>query len=238
MDPRSPQAAPAGRRGILVIISSPSGAGKTTLARRLLGELPEVGFSVSYTTRAPRKGEVDGRDYFFVDPAEFERMIDGGELAEHAFVHGNRYGTSRAVVEGALAAGRNVVFDVDWQGGRALRSQWPLDALTIFILPPDLATLEDRLRRRATDADEVIRRRLATAIEELGHHVEYQHRVVNDDLERAYATLRAIYLCRRDGRDSNAEVAPLVEASEGPVPKAHADELIAAALARRATPAD
>jgi guanylate kinase len=234
-----PTATPApGRRGILVIISSPSGAGKTTLARRLLGEFPEVGFSVSYTTRAPRKGEVDGRDYFFVEGADFDRMIERGELAEHAVVHGNRYGTSRAVVEGALAAGRNVVFDVDWQGGRALRSQWPEDALTIFILPPDLATLEDRLRRRATDADEVIRRRLATAIEELGHHAEYQHRVVNDELERAYGALRAIYLLRRDGRAGHPELVALVDESEGGGPRRHADDLIAAALARRAAPID
>jgi guanylate kinase len=130
------------------------------------------------------------------------------------------------------------VFDVDWQGGRALRAHWPGDAVTIFILPPDLGTLESRLRQRATDADEVIRRRLAMAIEELGHHTEYQHRVANDELDRAYGILRAIYLCRRDGRARHPELAPLVDESEGARPRALADQLIAAARDRRVAPAD
>lgn len=221
------------RRGILVIISSPSGAGKSTLCKRLTAEFPEVGFSVSYTTRSPRAGEVDGKDYFFVPPDEFARMAERGEFAEHATVHGNRYGTSRAVVEGALAAGRDVVFDVDWQGGRALSGQWPGDALMIFILPPDLTILEQRLRRRATDADDVIRRRLATAIDELGHHGEYASRIVNDDLDEAYAALRAIYLCRRDGRAAHPTLTARAEAATGPGPRAHADALVAAGQGRR-----
>jgi guanylate kinase len=221
------------RRGILVIISSPSGAGKSTLCRELIAEFPALRFSVSYTTRPPRKGEEDGVHYHFVTPEFFAGMVERGEFAEHAIVHGNHYGTSRAVVEGALAAGRDVVFDVDWQGGRALSGQWADDALSIFILPPDLDTLEQRLRRRATDSDEVIRRRLAVAIEEVGHHVEYQYRVVNDDLREAYATLRALYLVRRDGEHASPDLVPLVEAARGPGPRDHADELVSAGRRRR-----
>lgn len=228
----------AGRRGILIIISSPSGAGKTTLARRVLGEFPELSFSVSYTTRAPRVGERNGVDYFFVSPTEFDAMIERGEFAEWAQVHGNWYGTSRQVVEDALASGRDVVFDVDWQGGGELARQWPRDALRVFILPPDLSSLEERLRRRATDADDVIQRRLRMAIEELSHHDEYEHRIVNQDLDDAYRMLRAIYLVRRDGGGSpDPELVRLDDASRAPAAKEHADRLVAAgrAAAERAS---
>lgn len=187
------------RRGILAIVSSPSGAGKTTLSSRLLHEFPEIDFSVSFTTRPKRRGEVDGVDYHFVDGTTFEDMIARGEFAEWAQVHGNRYGTSRAVVEEALREGRDVLFDVDWQGGRDLRAQWPDDSLMIFILPPSLETLEQRLRRRATDSEEVIANRLQGAIEEIRHHDAYEHLIVNDDLDEAYRTMRAIYLVRRLG---------------------------------------
>lgn len=193
-------------RGVLVIVSSPSGAGKTTLTRRLIAEHPELEFSVSYTTRPIRPGEVDGRDYHFVTPDVFEEMVRRHEFAEHAFVHGNRYGTAQAPVEAALSAGRDIIFDVDWQGGAALSSRWPNDSLKIFILPPDLATLESRLRQRATDAASVIDARLKKAIEELGHYPEYQHLIVNDDLERAYATLRSLYLTRRYGKVDRTDV--------------------------------
>lgn len=186
-------------RGVLVIVSSPSGAGKTTLTRRLLGEFPQLTFSVSYTTRPIRPGERDAVDYHFVDAATFERMVAHGEFAEHAEVHGNRYGTARAPVETALAAGRDVIFDVDWQGGRALAHQWPEDCLKLFILPPDLGKLEERLRKRATDAPSVIERRLQKALEELEHWHEYQFLIVNDDVERAYGQMRALYLLRRFG---------------------------------------
>ena len=208
---QSSHAAETGRRGILIIISSPSGAGKTTLSRRLVAEFDTLGFSVSYTTRPPRKGEREGVDYRFVDDAEFERMIAAGELAEWAEVHGNRYGTSRASVEHALADGHDTVFDIDWQGANALTGQWPEDVLRIFILPPSLVVLEDRLRRRATDEAQVIERRLRRAVEEMSHYDEYEHLIVNDDLEEAYQTLRAIYLVRRFGegdRPVEAEAAP------------------------------
>jgi guanylate kinase len=229
---------PAERRGVLVIVSSPSGAGKTTLTRRLLGEFPNLTFSVSYTTRSIRPGERDGVDYHFVDTATFEGMVERGEFAEHATVHGNNYGTAKAPVDEALRAGRDVIFDVDWQGGRALSAQWPDDSLRVFILPPDLDTLAQRLRRRATDAPEVIERRLRKAIEELGHFGEYENLIVNDDLDRAYGVLRAVYLCRSYGEplvDGRAgvpyplgQLAGLIAANQATSPDAHARQLIAA----------
>ena len=192
-----------GKRGTLVIVSSPSGAGKTTLTRRLLEEFAgpprQLAFSVSYTTRPQRPGEVEGRDYHFVTAPQFDAMVERGEFAEHAHVHGNRYGTAQAPVEAALAEGTDVVFDVDWQGGAALAKRWPADSLKIFILPPDLDVLASRLFNRGTDAPDVIDRRLRKAIEELNHFDEYQHLIVNDDLDRAYQVLRAIYLTRRHG---------------------------------------
>ncbi|MFN0252370.1 MAG: guanylate kinase [Kofleriaceae bacterium] len=186
-------------RGVLVIVSSPSGAGKTTLTRRLLATHSRLEFSVSHTTRPMRAGEVDGRDYHFISKDFFESMVERHEFAEWAFVHGNRYGTAMAPVEAALAQGRDMIFDVDWQGGAALSARWPADSLKIFILPPDLDTLARRLRQRATDAPEVIERRLQKAIEELEHFNEYQHLIVNDELERAYSLLEATYLTRRFG---------------------------------------
>jgi guanylate kinase len=219
-------------RGVLVIVSSPSGAGKTTLTRRLLEEFKgQLEFSVSHTTRPIRPNEVNGRDYWFVTHDEFEAMVRRHEFAEHAFVHKNRYGTAQAPIDKALAAGRDMVFDVDWQGGAALSSQWPDDSLKIFILPPSMPALEARLRQRATDAADVIQDRLRKAKEELSHYNEYQHLIVNDDLERAYATLRAIYLTRRYGEVDRADVpyslsqlAQVVAANQGG--EAHAKSLL------------
>jgi guanylate kinase len=187
-------------RGVLVIVSSPSGAGKTTLTRRLLAEFgPRLEFSVSYTTRPMRPNEVDGRDYWFVSPDQFQLMVENGEFAEYAYVHLNRYGTAQKPVESALAVGRDVIFDVDYQGGRELSARWPKDSLKIFILPPSQDALASRLRGRASDSAEVIERRLRKAREELEHFHEYQYLIVNDDLEKAYELLRAIYLTRRYG---------------------------------------
>jgi len=203
-------------RGVLVIVSSPSGAGKSTLTKRLLAEFPgQLEFSVSYTTRGARVGEQDGREYHFVTHDQFEEMVRNREFAEHAFVHKNRYGTARAPVEAALAAGRDVIFDVDWQGGDNLASIWPADALKIFILPPDIATLESRLRQRATDSPQVIEGRVRAAHDELKHFNEYKHLVVNDDIDRAYALLRAIYLTRKYGPSDRSDVSyPLSQLSE------------------------
>ena len=194
---KSPEAmcAPA-PRGLLLVISSPSGAGKTTLARRLAAEFA-LRFSVSFTTRSPRPGEVEGQDYCFVSNARFDEMIAAQEFAEWAVVHGNRYGTSIATVEQAVQSGSDCLFDVDFQGGRQIRRQWPDDSVLCFILPPSMDELERRLRRRATDAPEVIDRRLAMACKELEHYGEYDYLVVNDNLPRAYEELRAVYVAAR-----------------------------------------
>jgi guanylate kinase len=184
----------AHRRGQLIVISSPSGAGKTTLCRRLMEEFHHLRFSVSSTTRKPRAGERDGVDYHFVDADTFERMVENDEFAEWAEVHGNRYGTRRAAVAEALDQGRDVLFDVDWQGGRQLKAQFPDDAVLVWILPPSLAVLEDRLRRRATDAPEVIERRLVMARREVEQYGFYDYIVQNDQLDHAYSHLRAIYI--------------------------------------------
>lgn len=226
-------APPLRGRGSLIIVSSPSGAGKTTLTRRLLAELPTIDFSVSYTTRPRRPGERDGVDYHFVDHAHFDRMADNHELAEHFVVHGNRYGTAKAPIDAALGRGRDMIFDVDYQGARALARLWPEDSVRIFILPPDLDTLAARLRTRATDAPDVIARRLAKAIEELRQFEEYDHLIVNRELEPAYALLRAIYLTRRYGEVDRADVplplaalAAQVAANRASDPAAHARALV------------
>jgi guanylate kinase len=208
-------------------VSSPSGAGKTTLTRRLLEEFgPRLEFSVSYTTRTKRPGEVDGRDYHFVTPEVFQQMVERNEFAEHAYVFDNRYGTAKLPVETALTAGRDVIFDVDWQGGQVLSYLWPNDALKVFILPPDLDTLKARLHNRATDSADVIERRQRKAIEELGHYDEYQHLIVNDNLDRAYQLLRAIYLTRRDGKSASPELQALVDANRGSGAEEHAKRLV------------
>jgi guanylate kinase len=194
-------------RGLLVIVSSPSGAGKTTLCTRLRREFPRLVFSVSVTTRPPRTGERDGVDYRFVDTDAFEHMAAAGEFAEHARVHGNRYGTPRAAVAEALDRGRDVLFDIDWQGGEQLKHKFPDDAVMIWVLPPSLAVLEQRLRGRATDSPAVIDQRLATAKQELLHYDLYDYLVVNEDLETAYLAVKSIYVAAHQTTRRQRDVA-------------------------------
>ena len=177
--------------GNLFIVSAPSGAGKTSLVRALMERDPDIAFSVSHTTRPPRPGEADGRDYHFVDVATFERMIEEGAFLEYARVFDNYYGTSRAEVERLLAAGKDVFLDIDWQGARQVRSAWP-EAVSLFILPPSREALEARLRGRGTDSEEVIARRMAQAVDEASHYREYDYLIINDVFETALEDLAAI----------------------------------------------
>ncbi|HEX6929993.1 MAG TPA: guanylate kinase, partial [Gammaproteobacteria bacterium] len=175
----------------LFVISAPSGAGKTSLVRELVTAVPDVTFSVSYTTRRQRPGEVDGKDYFFVGRAEFEAMIGAGEFLEYAQVFDNYYGTSRAQVEEKLAGGRHVILEIDWQGARQVRAAWPA-CESIFILPPSRGELERRLRDRGTDSDEVIARRLRDAVADMSHWEEFRYAVVNDEFAAALDQLKRI----------------------------------------------
>ncbi|WP_176518638.1 guanylate kinase [Rhodobacter maris] len=186
------------RRGLLIILSSPSGAGKSSLAKRLMAWDATMRFSVSATTRAPRSGEVDGRDYYFKSREGFEEMVAAGEMLEHAEVFGNLYGTPRAPVEARLAEGHDVILDIDWQGGQQVRrSVLAQDVVSIFILPPTIADLEARLRMRAQDSDEVIAGRMAKSRDEISHWGEYDYVVVNRDLEISEAELRVILQAER-----------------------------------------
>jgi guanylate kinase len=203
-------------RGLLIVVSSPSGAGKTTLCRRLIAEFPDIVFSVSYTTRPKRRGEEEGVDYHFVDRTIFDTMIERGEFAEWADVHQHRYGTTVDAVRQALEGGRHVLFDIDYQGGRQIKAKFEKEAVLVFVLPPSLAELENRLHKRDTDAPEVIERRLRKAHEELKQYGIYQYLIVNDDLARAYDRLRAIYLAAQSGIDRMGPVAErLVKEAEG-----------------------
>jgi guanylate kinase len=190
------------RRGLLVILSSPSGAGKTTLARRLLAADPSVTFSVSATTRPPRPGEVSGREYHFLTRDEFKSMAARGDLLEHAEVFGNLYGSPRAPIEKAMAEGRDTLFDIDWQGGQQIRNS-PLgrEVVSIFILPPSMAELERRLRARGQDSPTVIGGRMARAMDEVSHWAEYDYVLVNRDLDATDAEVRRIVEVERLRRE-------------------------------------
>lgn len=173
------------RRGLMLVLSSPSGAGKTTIARRLLDSNPEMSMSVSVTTRAMRPGEVDGRDYHFVQEQQYKALVAAGELLEHAVVFGNYYGTPRLPVESALKTGRDVLFDIDWQGTQQLAANARPDLVTVFILPPSAAELERRLRNRNQDSQDVIVRRMAKAASEMSHHVEYDYVIINHNIDQS-----------------------------------------------------
>jgi guanylate kinase len=199
-----------GRRGILYVISAPSGTGKSTLAHKLLGSIPGMEFSVSYTTRPRRPGEENGREYHFVDDARFDAMIAEGAFLEWAHVFDHRYGTGRQATERALDQGRDLLLDIDVQGGRQVRERAE-DAVFIFVLPPDYATLESRLRERGSEPEEAVRRRLTDAREEVGDYVRYDYLVINDDLDRAVAQLAAIVAAeRRRVRWTGGEVEKIV----------------------------
>jgi guanylate kinase len=189
------------RRGLLLVLSSPSGAGKTTLAKRVLDHDKKISISISATTRKPRPGEVDGRDYYFVDEAEFMRRRQAGDLLEWAKVFGNYYATPRAPVVKALEEGRDVLFDIDWQGTQQLKERLPQDLVRVFILPPDGKTLEDRLRSRAQDTPEVVAKRMAEAAGQISHWAEYDYVIVNSDIDTSHAHLMAILTAERLKRE-------------------------------------
>jgi guanylate kinase len=185
------------RRGLMFVLSSPSGAGKTTLSRMLMQRVSGLQMSVSATTRSMRPGEVEGKDYYFVDQKRFEEMAANGDLLEWAPVFGNRYGTPRVPVEAALSAGRDVLFDIDWQGTQQLREKAGADVVSVFILPPSAADLEKRLHTRAQDSDEVIRGRMDRASHELSHWAEYDYIVVNQNVDEAFAEVQSILKAER-----------------------------------------
>jgi guanylate kinase len=185
------------RRGIMLIVSSPSGAGKTTLTRNLLDKEENVSLSISVTTRARRPSEIDGVHYHFISNRRFEAMRDSGELLESAQVHGHFYGTPREAVEKALSTGRDVLFDIDWQGTQQLYEKMRSDVVSVFVLPPSATELKARLERRAEDTDETIARRLRNAAEEIPHWIEYDYVLVNRDLDKSFARLRAVLTAER-----------------------------------------
>ena len=213
-DPRPISGAADGiaRRGLMLVLSSPSGAGKSTIARALLARDPLLSMSVSVTTRPPRPGEIDGHDYRFIDEASFAAMRAEGELLEHATVFGNSYGSPRGPVERTLASGRDVLFDVDWQGTQQLRQNARTDLVSVFILPPSRAELESRLHTRAQDSKEVVCGRMAKAADEMSHWAEYDYIVVNRDIATAVAEVAAILAAERLRRERQVGLAEFVKA--------------------------
>lgn len=200
----------AERRGLMFVLSSPSGAGKSTLARALLESDPDISMSVSATTRPMRAGEVEGRDYYFVDPVRFDAMVSEGAFLEWAKVFDNRYGTPRAPVEAALDQGRDVLFDIDWQGTQQLHQARPEDLVRVFILPPSIAALHTRLQSRAQDSAAVIAGRMARAAGEISHWAEYDYVLVNDDLSLCLSRLRSILAAERLKRRRQTALSELV----------------------------
>lgn len=203
------------RRGLMFVLSSPSGAGKTTLSRLLIDRMPGLRMSVSATTRAMRPGEVDGRDYLFVDKPRFDAMVKGDELLEWAIVFDNSYGTPRAPVEAALSAGQDVLFDIDWQGTQQLREKARADVVSVFILPPSVGDLEKRLHSRAQDSDEVIRKRMSRASHEMSHWAEYDYIVINHNVDDAFAEVQSILKAERLKRERRTGLVSFVRGLQG-----------------------
>jgi guanylate kinase len=198
------------RRGFLLVLSSPSGAGKTTIRHRLVERDPTLSLSVSVTTRPPRPGEIDGRHYLFIDRARYDAMVAGGELLEHAAVFGHCYGTPRAPIEDAIAAGRDIVTDIDWQGTQQLSENLRGDLVTVFVLPPTMAALEARLKARGQDSPEVVAARMAKSAEEMSHWSEYDYVIVNNDLNASVAEAEAIVTAERLRRTRQLGLADFV----------------------------
>jgi guanylate kinase len=207
------------RRGLMLILSSPSGAGKTTLSRRLLESDPETSLSISATTRPPRPDEVDGEDYIFVSEGEFQRMIETGELLEYANVFGHSYGTPRQAVEDSLEAGRDVLFDIDWQGTQQLQDKSKGDVVRIFVLPPSMEALVERLHSRGQDSDQIVASRMKQAATEISHWAEYDYVLVNRDFDECFGQIKEILEVERMRRNRHPGlvqfVKQLVEDAEG-----------------------
>jgi guanylate kinase len=199
------------RRGLMLVLSSPSGAGKTTISRALLDREENLSMSISATTRPKRPGEVSGRDYFFIDPTEFNLMVNRHELLEHAKVFGNYYGTPRAPVEEALSAGRDVLFDIDWQGTQQLAQNARDDLVSVFILPPSTEELQRRLERRARDPVEVVAQRMAKAPDEMSHWAEYDYIVINHDIEESVRAVQSILAAERLKRERQVGLTEFVK---------------------------
>ncbi|HEY4984997.1 MAG TPA: guanylate kinase [Bradyrhizobium sp.] len=205
------------RRGLMFVLSSPSGAGKTTLSRLLIERMPGLKMSVSATTRPKRPGEIDRSDYLFVDKVRFEEMVKRHELLEWATVFDNRYGTPRAPVEVALTAGRDVLFDIDWQGTQQLREKARADVVSVFILPPSATELEKRLNSRAQDSQEVIRSRMSRASHEMSHWAEYDYIVINHDIEEAFGEVQSILKAERLKRERRVGLTAFVRELQTPL---------------------
>ncbi|WP_395623242.1 guanylate kinase [Sphingomonas daechungensis] len=198
------------RRGLLVVLSSPSGAGKSTISRMLLDADPQITMSISATTRPRRSGEVDDVDYHFVTPKRFQELVDQDELAEWAYVFDHRYGSPKEPIKEALRLGRDILFDIDWQGTQQLRGAFGTDLVRIFILPPSMAELERRLRARNTDSDEVIESRMKRAASEIGHWGEYDYVLINEDMDHCLHDVQAIIAAERMKRDRQPYLIPFV----------------------------
>jgi guanylate kinase len=216
----SADAAEKARRGLMLVLSSPSGAGKSTIARLLLDKEENLELSISVTTRPRRSSEVDGIHYHFLDTKRFDQMKEHDELLEWAEVHGNAYATPRGPVENAIENGRDILFDIDIQGTFQLYDKMRADVVSIFILPPSISEMKSRLRRRAEDTEEVILRRLETAVGEMKHWSKYDYIVVNDDLERAYENVRAILRAERLKQSRSSAIGPLIDGMVGDLQEA------------------